>query len=182
MEEVPRKFKWALLMEQGPEPGTIFPLRPGHITLGRGTKNTIVLDDAAISRQHVEIGVSPLGTVILRDLGSTNGTWIAGERVEGPVRLEDDQRFSLGETIHFRLISLLPVTTPPSPLPPQEAPLPEREAVPTTPPSETAPWIYVTLAVLTLLICLFLVLGIYLWFAPVSFLELLLRPLGIPLP
>ncbi|MFP4345519.1 MAG: FHA domain-containing protein [Anaerolineales bacterium] len=175
-----------LLMEAGPDAGALLDLEAGTITLGRGVDNDVVLDHAEISRHHAEVGVSPLGTVVLKDLNSTNGTFIEGEPVSGTVRLYPDQSFSLADVARFRLIA--PQTVSPSPQPPPASALPEveeplEEDTSTPVPQTKSPrWLYVLIIGMALLICLFLLLGVYLWFAPIAFWETLLDPLGIQLP
>ena len=53
------------------------PVRPGLTTIGRSTVNDIVLNDGTISQRHAAIEYSRTG-VLLRDLGSTNGTYVSG--------------------------------------------------------------------------------------------------------
>ena len=61
-----------------------FPFGSTRVVGGRRAPADIVLDDASVSAQHFELDVS--GTeVVLRDLGSTNGTWVHGMRIEGVV-------------------------------------------------------------------------------------------------
>jgi transcriptional regulator with PAS, ATPase and Fis domain len=69
-----------LAVIEGPSRGKRVPLSVGVATLGSGPSNTIVLDDKAVSRVHCEIRVRPFG-IALRDVGSTNGTFVAGVRV-----------------------------------------------------------------------------------------------------
>lgn len=57
-------------------------LPEGKTTVGRSSKNTLVLNDASVSAKHCEVVVS-WNEVILRDQGSSNGTWVAGVRVKG---------------------------------------------------------------------------------------------------
>lgn len=186
MEQEP---KLRLLMEEGPDAGAVFDLGEGAITLGRGVDNDIVLDHAEISRHHAEVGISPLGTVVLQDLNSTNGTFIEGEPVSGSVRLHPDQSFSLADVARFRLIA--PPTAPSSRQPLLDAavseveePLEARDVPAPTSTAETRSprWLYLLIIGMALLICLFLLLGVYLWFAPIAFWETLLDPLGIQLP
>ena len=67
------------------------------IGIGRDRANVIRLDDDRVSRAHAEIELRGDGCV-LRDLGSTNGTWIRGERVdERP--LTDGDRVLLGHHV-----------------------------------------------------------------------------------
>lgn len=57
-------------------------LPEGKTTVGRSSKNTLVLNDPSVSAMHCEVLVS-WNEVILRDPGSSNGTWVAGVRVKG---------------------------------------------------------------------------------------------------
>ena len=57
-------------------------LPEGKTTVGRSSKNTLVLNDPSVSAMHCEVVVS-WNEVILRDPGSSNGTWVAGVRVKG---------------------------------------------------------------------------------------------------
>lgn len=61
------------------------------LRIGRMESLEIVLDDSSVSRRHAEIRGTPQGWR-LKDLGSTNGTWINGNRLtsaEVPVRAHD---------------------------------------------------------------------------------------------
>jgi pSer/pThr/pTyr-binding forkhead associated (FHA) protein len=75
--------------------GREHPLRPGSNVLGRA--GDIVLDDPRVSRRHCQIDLAD-GTVRVSDLGSTNGTWVNGDRlVEGePRALGNGDYLSLG--------------------------------------------------------------------------------------
>lgn len=57
-------------------------LPEGKTTVGRSSRNRLVLNDVSVSASHCEVLVS-WNEVILRDLGSSNGTWVAGIRVNG---------------------------------------------------------------------------------------------------
>jgi pSer/pThr/pTyr-binding forkhead associated (FHA) protein len=80
--------------------GRRHPLTGAVTTLGRDEGCTIVVDDAGASRRHAEIRISHDGPhlqVILRDLGSTNGTYLNGEQV-GSEELRDRDRITMGRT------------------------------------------------------------------------------------
>lgn len=69
-------------------------------TLGRDESCTVVVDDPGASRKHAEIRLThdgPHQQLILRDLGSTNGTFLNGEQV-GTEELRDGDRITLGRT------------------------------------------------------------------------------------
>lgn len=58
-----------------------FPIRPGLAYIGRASTNEIIIPDATISQRHASIEYSRNG-VFLKDLGSTNGTYVAGQQVK----------------------------------------------------------------------------------------------------
>src|SRR6478609_7972897 len=57
---------------------------PGLLTVGRGAGCDIALDDASVSRRHAEIECRE-GALRVRDLGSRNGTFVNGARIEHAV-------------------------------------------------------------------------------------------------
>jgi ABC-type multidrug transport system ATPase subunit/pSer/pThr/pTyr-binding forkhead associated (FHA) protein len=68
---------------------TILPAgrnRDGSLTIGRELTNEVVLTDPLVSRYHARLDLAPVP--VLHDLGSFNGTFVNGRRVEGSVRLE----------------------------------------------------------------------------------------------
>ena len=70
-----------------------FPIRPGLAYVGRSTLNEIVLNDSTISQRHASIEYSRTG-VLLKDLGSTNGTYVAGQPVnERWLSVQDSVQF-----------------------------------------------------------------------------------------
>jgi hypothetical protein len=80
--------------------GDRYPLLGAITVLGRDNIADIVLDDPGISRQHTEIRVTSDGPHLvarIRDLGSTNGTFVNGERVSSH-RLNDGDRVTVGRT------------------------------------------------------------------------------------
>lgn len=80
--------------------GRHVPLTTAVTTLGRGEDCTLVVDDPGASRRHAEIRISHDGPhlqVILRDLNSTNGTYLNGEQV-GSEELRSGDRITLGRT------------------------------------------------------------------------------------
>jgi len=73
----------------GPEQGQVFKIARPTTTLGRSNACEIILSDPLVSRQHCQVLLG-MGGVSLRDLGSTNGTFLNGARVtENPLRNQD---------------------------------------------------------------------------------------------
>jgi pSer/pThr/pTyr-binding forkhead associated (FHA) protein len=66
-----------------------------RVTIGRTDENQIVLEHTKVSRRHAEV-VRKGDSFLLRDLGSTNGTWLQGERV-GEAFLQNSDVFRIGE-------------------------------------------------------------------------------------
>ncbi|XZE19039.1 FHA domain-containing protein [Pirellulaceae bacterium SH449] len=50
-------------------------------TVGRGSEASLCIDDESISRSHCQIYLAPDESLQVRDLGSTNGTYVNGERI-----------------------------------------------------------------------------------------------------
>lgn len=86
-----------LTIYQGPRAGANYLLDPaGETRLGRGTECQVVVNDPLCSRVHVVIAHDGDGWQ-LRDAGSRNGTYAAGERVH-ELLLTDGTRFRIGGT------------------------------------------------------------------------------------
>jgi len=73
--------KCKLLVVSGPLTGKEFIVSSETVSLGSGTNNDLVISDATVSRRHCEIELTPDGYAI-RDLGSTNGTYVQGVRIQ----------------------------------------------------------------------------------------------------
>jgi predicted component of type VI protein secretion system len=87
-----------LVMQKGPNPGKIYELVQEEATIGRDISNRIVINDPEVSRRHARLTVQTGGYVI-EDLGSTNGTFVDGQRLMGPHLLRPGQTVMLGEKI-----------------------------------------------------------------------------------
>ncbi|MFI5197474.1 MAG: FHA domain-containing protein [Thermoanaerobaculia bacterium] len=72
-----------------------FELHPGENVLGRDSDVSVVISMKSISRRHARILISG-DTATLEDLGSKNGTWLRGQRVERRVDLADGDEIRLG--------------------------------------------------------------------------------------
>lgn len=90
-----------LVMQTGPTPGKVFELTKSEAMLGRDMNNAIVINDAEVSRKHARIIVQG-DSHVLEDLGSTNGTFVDGQRLMGPHALRDGDLILLGENVSLR--------------------------------------------------------------------------------
>jgi DNA-binding winged helix-turn-helix (wHTH) protein len=77
-----------------------FRLSDGENVIGRDPRCSIWLDAAGVSRRHASIVIDlAQGTVYLRDLESTNGTFLGGSRVVQPVALSDGDDMKVGSVV-----------------------------------------------------------------------------------
>lgn len=89
-----------IIFLSGPLMGKIHLLEEGGVTIGRGADADIPINDVGISRQHVSIRLKK-GAAILKDLGSTNGTYLNGQRLkEGPLR--DGDKIQISSSTIFK--------------------------------------------------------------------------------
>lgn len=86
-----------LVMRTGPTPGKAFPLSKSEIVIGRDATCDIVINDAEISRRHAKMTMQETGYV-LEDLGSTNGTFVDGQRLMDLTRSNRAIWFFSGKT------------------------------------------------------------------------------------
>jgi uncharacterized RDD family membrane protein YckC/pSer/pThr/pTyr-binding forkhead associated (FHA) protein len=73
-------------------------LTDGEATFGRSRTSTIRLDHESVSRSHALLTLHR-GDVTIRDLNSSNGTWIGGRRITGEMSLADGARVQLGAAV-----------------------------------------------------------------------------------
>ena len=90
--------QYQFVMRSGPTPGVTFPLEGDQLIIGRDSANAVAINDAEISRKHSRLSFQG-GKYVLEDLGSTNGTFVNGQRLAGPVVLKPGDVVSLGEQI-----------------------------------------------------------------------------------
>jgi hypothetical protein len=188
----PSSFRF--IVRTGPNPGMVFELSEEVIMMGRDVTNDIVIGDAEMSRQHARLTRTPGGYVV-EDLGSTNGTFVNGERLMAPRVLNPGDLVGMGETVTMTFDAVSPesaatVARPPAgpakAVPPvQQAAPPVQQAVPhavaaapaagapaAAPKSRTTLVVAVGGCLVLLLIC-----GGILWFMPLDWWCVLLTPL-----
>lgn len=190
--------QYQLVMHSGPTPGKIFPMEGEVITIGREAGNAIIINDAEVSRKHTQF-VFQGGKYIVTDLGSTNGTFVNGQRLTGQHILQPGEIISLGEQINLLFEAVAQVdpnatmlsSGHPAAAPRAVAPAPRPQPVATPPqpvnyagqvPAGPAP-VYtpapekssggsrttLLIVIAVILLLCICVIGAFLWFAPESF-------------
>jgi predicted Zn finger-like uncharacterized protein len=101
---LPQGMRFALAIIAGSQAGSVFPLTKPRVYIGRGSNMDVQLKDAETSRRHAMLEIRGEKTVLLTDLGSTNGTFVAGERVQR-VELGNQSEFTLGSTTVMLIIT-----------------------------------------------------------------------------
>jgi predicted Zn finger-like uncharacterized protein len=100
--ELPKDKRFSLAVIQGAATGQIFQINKTRTTMGRSGAD-INLDDPEASRQHAMLEV--LGDhAILRDLGSTNGTFVDLQRIEQQV-LNNHNEFRIGSHVLMFIVT-----------------------------------------------------------------------------
>ncbi|WP_125614184.1 FhaA domain-containing protein [Specibacter cremeus] len=84
--------------------GQRYSLNADSIVLGRSSEADILIDDTGVSRRHLEIRTDG-GASTAVDLGSTNGSYLRGRRIEGSAPLSDGDTITMGRTkLTFRIM------------------------------------------------------------------------------
>jgi len=100
--QMPKDKRFSLAVIQGAATGQIFPVSQTRTLIGRSGAD-INLDDPEASRQHAAVEI--VGDVaILRDLGSTNGTWVDLDRIEQHP-LTNQQEFRIGSHVLMFIVT-----------------------------------------------------------------------------
>lgn len=126
-----------LVVVNGLDAGRRFALRPGTTIVGRAPGCEVVLPDGTLSRRHASLTLTAAGEVTIDDLGSHNGTWVAGEPAVGPVPVgervpirlgalevevrpvdDHDRPLALDPLRHTTTAGTIPFNRPPRPAPP----------------------------------------------------------------
>jgi diguanylate cyclase (GGDEF)-like protein len=98
LERGPIQRHGTLTVLLGTNIGAAFALHSQAMLIGRNPRAHVPLEDDGVSRSHARI-VSRGDLSELEDLGSTNGTFLGGVRVQGRIPLPDGARIQIGNTL-----------------------------------------------------------------------------------
>jgi Inner membrane component of T3SS, cytoplasmic domain len=89
----PRVF----MITQGNQAGLSADLAGGVIMIGRGADCQLILHDDYVSTRHARVVSTPSG-IYVEDLGSTNGTYVNGQRITAPTTITLADTVRIGKT------------------------------------------------------------------------------------
>ena len=127
-----------LVMTAGKQEGKLLEIKLPQFLIGRDPQCHLRPASAMISKRHCAVIIRD-NKAFIRDFGSTNGTYLNDERVEGEQELKNDDQLKIGP-IHFavRLDASAPAGATPAPAT-RAAGMNKTPAPPTKPVTKTAP-------------------------------------------
>jgi pSer/pThr/pTyr-binding forkhead associated (FHA) protein len=87
----------SIVIVQGPNEGREFEVS-GAIVVGRDASAGLVIDDPEASRRHASLSLDG-DSLMVEDLGSTNGTFVNGARISAPQKLDNGDKLRIGTTV-----------------------------------------------------------------------------------
>lgn len=135
--------QFQFVMRSGPTPGATFALEGDQLIIGRDAASGVAINDAEVSRKHARLTFQG-GKYVLEDLGSTNGTFVNGQRLVSSTVLKPGDVVSLGEQIVLMYEALTTdagatMISHKAPARPVAAPAPVAAAAPPSQPVYAAP-------------------------------------------
>ena len=100
---LPKDQRFSLAVIAGSQAGSVFPITKPRVYLGRGSAVDVQIKDSEVSRRHAMLEIRG-GTVMLVDLGATNGTWVDGERTQ-EAEIANQGEFTLGSTTLMLIVT-----------------------------------------------------------------------------
>jgi S1-C subfamily serine protease len=124
-----------LTIKSGPGSGRTVKVEGTEFTIGREAGVDLVLTDGKASRRHAALRVLPDGRATLYDLGSSNGTFVNGRRIQSTL-LQGGEEIQIGDTV---LLADGAGPAQAAAVPPPAQPVPQQPTPPTEPLTPAAP-------------------------------------------
>jgi len=103
-KQVPEELQFSLRVLEGQEAGKTFDVGRSRVTLGR-EEGDILLGDPLVSRKHAVVEIYGPHHIVVKDLASTNGTYLNG-RLIAYSKLNDGDTIRVGSTVLEALIQV----------------------------------------------------------------------------
>jgi pSer/pThr/pTyr-binding forkhead associated (FHA) protein len=100
---LPPGRRLSLAIIDGPDAGKVFRIEKPKVVIGRSGADLVLNDDEA-SRHHAALEVRDT-VVVLQDLGSTNGTLVDGNRINGQTEITNQSEFQVGSSTLMLIIT-----------------------------------------------------------------------------
>jgi S1-C subfamily serine protease len=133
-----------LTIKSGPGAGRTVEVEGTEFTIGREAGVDLVLADGKASRRHAALRVLPDGRATLYDLGSSNGTFVNGRRIQSTL-LQGGEQIQIGDTVLVAdgaVTAQAAAPAQPQPVPVQPVPVqptpPTERLTPAAPPPQPA--------------------------------------------
>ena len=88
----------SLFVIKGGDQGKLFDVEEGTLGIGRDPSNHLQVHDTEVSRRHAELRYDGAHCIVA-DLGSSNGTYVNGTRLEGERQLSTSDKLQVGGTL-----------------------------------------------------------------------------------
>jgi hypothetical protein len=102
--QVPEELSFSLKVLEGSESGKVFEVTRSRVTVGR-EEGEILLGDPLVSRKHAAFEVYGCHHIVLKDLASTNGTYL-NDRLIAYSKLNHGDKIRMGSTLLVALIEI----------------------------------------------------------------------------
>jgi diguanylate cyclase (GGDEF)-like protein len=99
LHEAGQPHRALLTVVNGFNAGQVFRLEQRETIIGRGRDVHVRMDDAGVSRQHTLVARSHDGRFFVEDMESTNGTFVAGERILARTELQPGDQIQVGPNV-----------------------------------------------------------------------------------
>jgi hypothetical protein len=105
--QVPEELQFSLKVLEGAEAGRVFSVIRSRVTVGREEGDFLLGGDPLVSRKHASFEVFGSHHIVVKDLASTNGTFLNG-RLIAYSKLNNGDKIKIGSTVLEAVIQLAP--------------------------------------------------------------------------
>lgn len=103
LPSLPASQRLSLAITEGPDAARVFRIEKPQVTIGRHNAD-VEIDDRESSRNHASLEIRD-GHFFIRDLGSSNGTYVEGRRIEEETEIFDKSEFRVGGTTLMLIVT-----------------------------------------------------------------------------